>query len=683
MDKLNPRPVTRRQLQIDDYHGTKVADPYRWLEDDTSAEVQQWIAEQNGYFEKYISGHKVRQELKDELTKLWHYARCSAPEYVEGYYYSWRNDGLQNQSVLYRSANLTDAGEVVFDPNLLSEDGTVAVSSWFFSPKGTYMAYGLSSSGSDWQTIRILDLASKKDISDVLQHMKFSSITWLPDESGFFYSRYPEPKVKTVLEAVAKNSMICLHILGQEQSSDKLIYNDAEHPEWDFYLSADDSKKWIFRFTRYSTLPRNQLHFKPLSKLDSPWLTIADNFDEGYRVVGVIGDTAYIYTHKDAPFGKIMSINLSEEGATNWQTLIPDQGEALDNALMVNNHLLCIYVHHATNRVKIFDTKGSLVRELELPAPGSVASISAKQSREEFFIQFSSYLYPATVLRCDFSGDKPSTWFRPKFDFPFEDYETTQVFVSSKDGTKVPMFITCRKGLSKDGSHPTMLYGYGGFTIATMPTFAAQHLAWLKMGGIYVTACMRGGSEYGEDWHRAGMLESKQNVFDDFIAAGEYLIKEKYTARKHLGIYGRSNGGLLTGACLTQRPELYGAAIVCVPVLDMLRYHLFTAGRYWVGEYGSSENPEQFPFLYEYSPLHNVKMNTVYPPTLVMTADTDDRVVPGQARKFAATLQAADGGENPLYVRIEKSAGHGHGKPVHKQIDEWVDLYSFLHINLA
>jgi len=676
------RPHTRRQLQIDDYHGTLVADPYRWLEDDTSPEVQKWIKEQNEYFDGYMDARGVRADLKASLTKLWHYARCSTPEYVEGQYYTWQNDGLQNQSVLYRSASPEDVGEMVFDPNTLSDDGTVAVSTWSFSPKGNYMAYGLSASGSDWQSIHVLDLRSKADLPDVLHHMKFSAITWTHDESGFFYTRYPEQKVDTVLEAVARNSMICLHTLGEEQAADKLIHNDPANPDWDFRFSADDKKKWGFMSVSYGTLFRNQLHYKPIAKLDAAWLPIASDFEEGYRVVGVIGDTAYIYTQKDAPFGQVMSLRLSESGASDWQTVIPDQGEAMQWAQMVNGHLLCCFLHHAAHVLKIYAPDGNLVREVELPAPGSVVGVAAKQSREEFFVQFSSFLYPAAVLRCDFSGKAPTICFAPKIDFPFDDYETTQVFFPSKDGTKVPMFITARKGIAKDGSHPTLLYGYGGFNISTSPLFAAQHLAWLERGGIYATVCMRGGSEYGEAWHRAGMLESKQNVFDDFMAAGEYLKSEGYTSTARIGIYGRSNGGLLTGACVTQRPELFGAVIVAVPVLDMLRYHKFTAGRYWVGEYGSAENPEQFPFLYKYSPLHNVRMNAVYPPTLVMTADTDDRVVPGQARKFSATMQAADAGENPIYVRIEESAGHGHGKPVGKFIDEWTDLYGFLLINL-
>ena len=682
MSNLKPRIVTRREHLVEDFHGVKVADPYRWLEDDTAPEVVKWMDEQNGAFNEYISQYDMRDKLKSRLTDLTHYARCSAPEFVSGYYYAWRNDGLQNQSVLYRSKDLNETGEIVLDPNLLSEDGTVSVSTHRFSPKGSYFSYGLSTSGSDWQEIKVMDLKTLTNLPDTLKYVRFSGQSWLPDESGFFYTRYPEPETDVVLQKTALNSMVCLHLLGQQQDEGKLIHNDPEHPEWDFHFWLDEDKKWAFLYARFSTLFKNQLFFKPLSNIDSPWLPIADNFDEGYSVVGTINDKAYIYTQKDAPFGKVISIDLSEKGMSNEQTVVPDLGENIEEVHMANNHLICSVLHHATYRLKIFKPCGEHLRDVELPAPGSVMGVSAKQHRDEFFVQFASFLYPSTVLRCDFSENKPTTWFSPKIDFRFEDYETVQEFYESKDGTRVPMFITRAKGLKRDGSHRVLLYGYGGFTISLTPSFSANNLVWLENGGIYAQPCLRGGAEYGEAWHRAGMLESKQNVFDDFIAAGEYLIKEQYTAKGRLGIYGGSNGGLLTGACLTQRPDLFGAVLVAVPVLDMLRYHLFTIGRYWTGEYGCSENPDEFKFLYEYSPLHNVKMNTVYPPTLVMTADTDDRVVPSQARKFIATLQAADGGENPLYIRIEKAAGHGHGKPISKIISENADKFAFLLANL-
>ena len=679
MKNLPNRRQSRRELVVDNYHGTLVADPYRWLEDDTAPEVQTWMTQQNDDFEAYVSG-PVRDALKSRLTDLWHYAKASPPKFYAGYYYTWRNDGLQNQPVLYRSPNLKDTGQVVLDPNTFSADGTVAVVTSAVSPEGNYLAYSISTSGSDWQDIKLLDLRSLESCPDLLKHAKFTSISWLPDESGFFYTRYPDPQTSTVLAAQARNAMICLHSIGQEQSQDRLIHQDPENPDWDFHVYSDEDKQWLFLSVGAgTTLPRNKLFYKPMADLDSPWLDIAPEFvDGGYYAIGVVNGTAYIYTQSEAPFGKVVSMQLSKNGASNLQTVIPNGTEMMSDTVLAGNHLLTISLHHATHRVKLYDLKGGFVKDIELPSLGAIRGLTAENSRDECFIQFASFLYPDTVLRYDFTTGTTETWFAPEIDFPLEDYETVQEFCTSKDGTKVPLFITRKKGLVKDGSHPTHLYGYGGFNISMVPSFSISNLVWLEKGGVFVQACMRGGDEYGEAWHRAGMLESKQNVFDDFIAAGEYLISEKYTTTPKLSIRGGSNGGLLTGACLTQRPDLYGAVIVQVPVLDMLRYHLFTAGRYWTGEYGCAENPEEFGFLYKYSPLHNVKMNTVYPPTLIMTADTDDRVVPGQARKFAATLQAADAGENPLLIRIEKSAGHGAGKPVSKIIEGQADIYTFL-----
>ena len=685
MKQLPPRTTARRELVIDNYHGTKVADPYRWLEDDTSPEVQEWTAAQNADFEGYMSAHPIRGQLKARLTQLWHYEKAGAPTFSAGFYYSLRNNGLQNQPVLYRSANLTDIGEVVLDPNGLSEDGTVAMLNHAVSPGGNYMAYTLSSKGSDWQTIRVLDLNTKQTCPDILNHMKFTNISWLPDESGFFYSRYPRPETESVVkQGGALNSKVYLHILGQDQSLDRLIHQDPANPAWDFRMTTCDEQKWAFLAVRAgSTLRRNKLFYRPLDKLDGDWISLAAEFvDGGYDLIGVVDDVAYISTQNGAPFGKVISHRLTETGAGEAVTVIPDQGRMMESVVLANGKLLCNLLEHATSSLKLYDLGGTFLREIELPSVGTVGMISAKNNMKECFFPFSSYLYPETILRYDFDTGETSTWFAPNLDFDFDKYETVRAFAPSQDGTKIPLFITHRKDISLDGGNPTVLYGYGGFNISGKPAFSIPVLGWLEQGGVYVQACLRGGGEYGEAWHRAGMLESKQYVFDDFIAAGEYLIRENYTTSTRLGIWGRSNGGLLTGACVTQRPDLFGAVAVVVPVLDMLRYHLFTAGRYWVGEYGCSDNPQQFPFLYKYSPLHNVKMNTVYPPTLIMTADTDDRVVPSQARKFAATMQAADGGDSPIFIRIEKAAGHGMGKPVGKLIEEYADMYAFFYVNL-
>ena len=683
MKALPKRRETRRVSFFKDFHGTTVADPYHWLNDDTDPEVVQWMNDQNSDFSDYINSFDVRNNFKERLTDLWNYERADVPRKAGSYYYTWRNNGLQNQNILYRAASPGEIGELVLDPNTLSEDGTVAVNTFSFSGSGRYLAYSLSSKGSDWQTMHVLDLETMENLPDVLHHIRFTIPAWLPDDSGFFYSCFPIPKSTEVLKTDAVDMMVRLHTLGQCQDDDVIIHKDAEHPEWNFRVTTDENKKWAFLRVWYGTLRKNKLYFRPMDKLDGKWLTLSDNFNDCWEVVGVVGNTAYIETQQDAPFGKIMSVKLSENGAANWKTVLPDCGEMLEHVILVNNQLLCVTLHHAAHRLMLYSLDGCFDREIHLPAAGTIYAHYAKQDDKEIFLQFGSVLYPMVVFKYSFETDKMTTVFTSKLNFDFSNYETVQEFSTSKDGTKVPLFITKRKGTVKDGKNPTLLYGYGGFTVSMAPSFAPGTLAWLDKGGIYVEACLRGGNEYGEDWHRAGMLESKQNVFDDFIASAEYLISEGYTSKEMIGIHGRSNGGLLTGACLTQRPELFGAVIVHVPVADMLNYHRFTVGRYWIGEYGSADNPEQFPFLYKYSPLHNVKMNTVYPPTLVMTADTDDRVVPSQARKFAATLQAADGGCNPIFIRIEKAAGHGMGKPTSKLIEERADLLTFLYVNLT
>lgn len=682
MNAIATRRTTRRELVTKDYHGTIVADPYQWLNDDTSEEVKHWMAEQNGDFVNYISNFEIRNNFKERLTNLWNYARCGVPRKVGGMYYAWHNDGLQNQNVLYRSDNPCEQGTLVLDPNVLSDDGIVAVTSFSFSPNGKYLAYGLSSNGSDWQAMHILNLDTLENLRDTLHHLKYTTPSWLPDESGFFYSCFPAAKSSEVLEADARNMMVRLHILGHGQSEDRLIYKDDDQPEWNFRFFSDEDKKWAFIHVWYGTLSKNKLFYRPMQDLDATWIPIADNFDECWELVGVVDDVAYLETQQNAPNKKVMSVKLSKCGISDWATVIPDCGEMLEYVMLINNQILCVTLHHATHRLMLYGLDGTFIREIILPTSGTINGYFAKQRDTEIFIQFASALYPNTVLKYCFDNDEVTTVFTPKIDFSFDDYETVQEFSTSKDGTKIPIFITKRKGLIKDGTHLTYLYGYGGFEISMTPVFSPTMLAWLEKGGIYVVACLRGGNEYGEAWHRAGMLESKQNVFDDFIATAEYLISKNYTSKDKLAIHGGSNGGLLTGACLTQRPDLFGAVAVDVPVLDMLNYHRFTIGRYWIGEYGCADDPEQFPFLYRYSPLHNVKMNTVYPPTLILTADTDDRVVPSQARKFAAALQSADGGSNPIFIRIEESAGHGMGKPMNKVIEEDTDLLTFLYMNL-
>jgi len=678
MAELAKRRIARKDRVFDCFHGTTVADPYRWLEDDTAEDVKQWSKEQAEDFETYIAQFPLKAELHTRLTDLWNYAKCSAPEYVNGVYYAWRNDGLQNQSVLYRLKNLEDFGDVVLDPNTLSEDGTVAIMNSRFSPSGKYLAYTITRSGSDWQEINVMDMETLQNTPDVVKWVKYSGLSWMPNDEGVIYTRYPAMDSSNVLEANVLNAMAYLHKLGTLQDEDVLLYKNEAIPSDRPNIATDFNKKWLFMDVTQDTLPRNQLYFKPIDDVHASWLTISDNYDYGYNIIGVVDDIAYISTNKDAMRDKVIAYKLSASGAELLGDIVPEQEETNEWQSIVGNKLVCCFLNHAVHALKVYQLDGTFCHEIKLPAPGSVVGFAAKQNHDEFFVQFTSYLYPSSVLKYDINIAEGTTWFAPDIGFDFDQYETKQIFYASKDGTQVPLFITHKKGLAMDGKNPTLLYGYGGFTVSMTPSFTAHRLAWLERGGVYAVACIRGGSEYGEQWHQDGMLDKKQNCFDDFIAAGEYLIDQQYTHQEKLAIMGGSNGGLLTAACLTQRPDLFGAVVVAVPVIDMLRYHLFTAGRFWIGEYGNAENPEQFPFMYAYSPLHNVKMNTIYPPTIIMTADTDDRVVPGHARKFAATLQSADGGENPILIRIEKSAGHGHGKPVSKFIEEYSDLYTFL-----
>jgi len=683
MKKLSSRPTTRRNYVVDNYHGTPVADPYRWLEDDNGPGVKKWMEEQSKDFEEYIGSCDLRDRIHSRLSELWHYEKAGVPSYHGGYYYTWRNNGLQNQHALYRSPTLDQVGELVFDPNTLSDDGTVAIGARSFSPTGRFFAYTLSKSGSDWQEIRVFNLQTLQDCGDLLHFIKFSDITWLPDDGGFFYTCYPQPEKGEILGGKALNSMVYLHTLGQKQCEDTLIYKDDTQPEWMFSVFTDEDKQWLFlSISPGTTLPTNKLFYKPLANLDCEWLPIAPDFIEGgYDVIGAVNNTAYIFTLDDAPMGKVLSVELTPTGTGKWQTVVEEKGYMIEHVKIANKHLLINYLQHANVYILVYNLNGRFLKEIEMPV-GSIVNISGKNSQKECFIQFNSFLYPRTVFKYDFDTNELTTVFSPKIDFEFDKYETKLVYCMSHYGTQVPLYITHAKDLELNGNNPTLLYGYGGFSYSLTPSFSTSNLLWLENGGVYVTAGIRGGLEFGEEWHQEGMLDKKQNCFDDFIAAAQYLIDENYTNPKKLAIEGASNGGLLTAACLTQRPELFGAVLVCVPVIDMLRYHHFTAGRYWVGEYGSSENPYHFRFLYKYSPLHNVKMNTVYPPTLIMTADTDDRVIPGHARKFAATLQAADGGVNPILIRIEKSAGHGAGKPVSKVIAGQTDLYVFLLKNL-
>ena len=678
---MRQRIVTRRMDQIDDFHGTPVADPYRWLEDDFDPEVRAWTTAQNAETNAYLQQYTIRRQLQEQLTSLYCYPKQSLPVKKAGKYYSARNSGLQNQAVIYQHEDLNELGSIVLDPNLLSEDGTVEAAHFAVSPKGSFCAYGLSQSGSDWQRILIKDLQQNLVRSDELNWVKFTQIAWLPDETGFYYTRFPDPAT-VAAENISRNAKIYLHRLGEAQADDTLIYENQEHPDWGLSLSVSENGKWQLLLIHIGTDPRSLVWFRPLDSR-AEFFPLVNEFQAAFSLVGWLEDRLLLRTNQNAPMGCLLAVDLTLTAKPNWQIILAEKSDLLDEVQLVHDQIVCSYLKDAAHVLERYDLEGNYLRQIPLPGLGSVRGLSGGLADEECFILFNSFLYPDTILRFDFKTQETGVWFRPQLDFPFDQFETIRVFYPSKDGTQIPMFITRRKTIKLDGSHATMLYGYGGFNINRTPNFSPQVLAWLQAGGVHAEPCLRGGSEYGEAWHLAGTLANKQNVFDDYIAAAEWLIAQNYTCRQRLGMMGRSNGGLLTGACLTQRPDLFGAVIVWVPVLDMLRYHRFTVGRYWTGEYGNAEqNPEHFRFMYAYSPLHNVKMNRVYPPTLIMTADTDDRVVPCQARKFTATLQTADAGSNPILLRVEKSAGHGHGKPISKLIEEQTDLYAFLMIQL-
>ncbi len=661
---------------VDDYHGTKVADPYRWLENLDSPETMDWVEAENTLTQAFVN-IPAREKIKTRITRLLNYPKYSLP-YKEGHrYFFSKNDGLQNQSVLYMQKNLNGEATVVIDPNKLSDDGTVALASKFHTKDGTLMAYGLSERGSDQQVIKIRDVETGKDFDETLKWCKFTTVAWKPDKSGFYYDRFPEPGT-VPKEDESNYNRVFWHKLGTPQSEDVLVYERPEAKELGFNPIVTDDGKYLLLYIWHSTDPKNRIYYRELAS-GGPFTKLLDKADAMYAPVHNTGSLFYFHTDLNAPRGKVVTIDLKNPAPENWKEILPENENVISSVSAVNGQLVAVYRQDAHNKMKIFNLDGSFVREMELPTIGSVAGISGRPEDTEMFFNFTSFLYPTTAFRYDFKSGALSVFHKPEVDFDPSAFETKQVFYQSKDGTKVPMFITHKKGLKLDGNNPTLLYGYGGFNNSVTPSFSVSRVIWMEAGGVYAVANLRGGDEYGEDWHQAGMLEKKQNVFDDFISAGEWLIQEKYTHSSRLAIQGGSNGGLLVAACLLQRPELFGAAVCQVPVADMLRYQKFTAGRFWTTEYGNAEtNPEHFKFLYAYSPLHNVKKGIAYPATLITTADTDDRVVPMHSKKFAATLQAADAGKNPILIRIETKAGHGGGKPTTKVIEEQSDIYAFV-----
>ena len=672
-------PESARIEQVDDYHGVKVPDPYRWMEDVDSEKTRDWVAAENQVTTAYLAAIPEREPIRRRLTELWNYERYGVPFQQGGRYFFTRNDGLQNQNVLYRVDSLNGEPKVVLDPNLLSQDGTVALSGMSVSEDGKLLAYGLSSGGSDWQEWHVRDVETGRDLPDLLRWVKFSNAAWTHDNQGFFYSRYDEPHEGRQLEEANFYQKIYYHRLGTPQSADDLVYQRPDSKELGFVASISEDGRYLVIQVWRGTEPDNGIAYKDLRTPGSKVVELLPNFDAAYHFVENDGPIFWFETDLGAPRGRVIAIDIRNPAREHWREVIPQAAETLHGVGCLDNTLVALYLKDAHSQVRQFDLAGKFLRELSLPGLGSVEGFTGKRRDRETFYSFASYTSPGTIYRYDLETGKSTVFRRPEIHgFDPSQYETKQVFYPSKDGTRIPMFLTYKKGLKLDGSNPTYLYGYGGFNVALTPAFSLSHVVWMEHGGIYAVANLRGGSEYGEDWHQAGIKLKKQNVFDDFIAAGEWLIASGYTSRPKLAIAGYSNGGLLTAACMVQRPDLFGAVIVGVGVLDMLRFHKFTIGWGWTSDYGSPDDPQEFKALYAYSPYHNLHAGTAYPPTLITTADHDDRVVPAHSFKFAAALQKANGGPNPTLIRIETRAGHGGGKPVSKKIEEAADELSFL-----
>ncbi|BAY74190.1 peptidase S9 prolyl oligopeptidase [Nostoc linckia NIES-25] len=671
-------PSSHKSDRVDNYHGTVVADPYRWLENPDSPETRAWIESQNQVTFGYLGEIPAREKIKQRLTKLWDYEKYSIPFKEGEQYFYFKNDGLQNQSVLYTLKSLDAEPRVLLDPNKLSEDGTVALSGLSISEDGKLLAYGISTSGSDWQEWKVRDIETGEDLQDYLKWIKFSGASWTRDRQGFFYSRYDEPNEKTRLEDVNYYQKLYYHQLGKPQSEDVLIYHRPDQKEWGFGGGVTEDGTYLIISVWLGTDSKNLLFYKDLTNPNAEVVELINEFEADYSFIDNDGSVFYFRTDLNAPRGRLIAIDTNNPAPENWQEIIPQSAETLESVGILNNQLIADYLKDAHTQIKIFDLKGEFIREVELPGLGSAAGFGGKRYDTETFYNFTSFTIPGTIYRYDMVTGKSEIFRAPQVDFNPDDYETKQVFYHSKDGTRVPMFITHKKGIKLDGSNPTYLYAYGGFNASMTPGFSVSLLVWMEMGGVYAMPNLRGGGEYGEEWHQGGMKEKKQNVFDDFIAAAEWLIANKYTKTDKLAIAGGSNGGLLVGACMTQRPDLFGAALPAVGVMDMLRFHKFTIGWAWTAEYGSPDNPEEFPALYAYSPLHNLKPDTAYPATLITTADHDDRVVPAHSFKFAAALQANHTGDAPVLIRIETKAGHGAGKPTAKIIEEAADKWAFL-----
>jgi len=668
-------PTARQDDCIETYHGVEVADPYRWLENRDTEETQAWIEAQNRLAFGYLEKIPQRQSIFDRLKQLWDYEKYGTPFKRGDRYFYFKNDGLQNQSVLYVLEELGGEPRLLFDPNTLSEDGTIALSGLAITDDGKLMAYALSESGSDWKEWKVRDIDTGNDLDDRVKWSKFSGASWTKDNQGFFYSRYDEPDEKTQFEEANYYQKLYYHRLGTDQSEDAIVYERPDEKKWMFGGFVSEDGKYLIVGVAQGTDPKNLIFYKDLSDPNAAVVELISEFEAEYDFIENEGTEFWFVTNKDAPRRKAIAIDIT---SGDRREMIPESEDVLQSLNILDDRFVAEYLKDARSQVKIFNLDGSLVREVEFPRIGSVGGFGGKREDTETFYSFSSFTTPTTIYRYDMTTGESTVFRQPTVDFNPEEYQVEQIFYTSRDGTRVPMFVTYKKGLDRDGNNPTVLYGYGGFGFSLTPYFSVSQLVWMELGGVLAIPNLRGGGEYGEDWHQAGTKHNKQNVFDDFIAAAEWLISNDYTKPEKLAISGGSNGGLLVGACMTQRPDLFGAALPAVGVMDMLRFHKFTIGWAWCSDYGSPDDPDEFKTLYAYSPLHNLQPETAYPATLITTADRDDRVVPAHSFKFAAALQAAHNGDKPTLIRIETKAGHGAGKPTEKIIEEISDKWAFL-----
>ncbi|MDO9511796.1 MAG: prolyl oligopeptidase family serine peptidase [Bacteroidales bacterium] len=674
-------PITQKGEQTDEYFGNDVADPYRWLENDTSAETGEWVKAQNEVTFSYLATIPFRNALQERLTKIWDYPKFGVPFKKAGNYFYFKNDGMQNQSVLYVQNGLDGDARVLLDPNKLAEDGTSALASLSVSNDGKYLGYCIAKAGSDWNDIYVLEVETGKVLEDHIEWVKFSGISWKGD--GFYYSCYDAPALGLALSNKNEFHKVFYHKLGNTRDKDIKVWEDTKNPLRNFYAQVTEDERFLVISESEST-SGNRMYVIDLNVKNAKPVQIGSSFDFDYNVVDNVGDDLLVITNEGAPRRQLVKVNLSKPASSDWLTIIPQKEEVLESVNLIGGKIIVQYMKDACHHAYVYNMDGKMLEEVAIPGPGTLGGMSGDKNNSEAFYAFTSYIYPTTIFKYDVNKNTSEVFRKPEIDFKPEDFEIKQVFYRSKDSTSIPMFLVYKKGIRMNGNNPTLLYGYGGFNISLTPNFSISRLPFLQNGGIYVVANIRGGGEYGEEWHKAGTKMQKQNVFDDFIAAAEYLISHSYTSPEKLAINGGSNGGLLVGAVLNQRPELFAAAVPAVGVMDMLRYNKFTIGWAWASDYGTSEDsPEMFNYLKSYSPLHSIKSGTKYPATLVMTADHDDRVVPAHSFKYIAALQEAQAGDAPVLIRIETKAGHGAGKPTSKIIEEAADMWSFVMYNLG